>query len=173
MPHLRIHGKGGKVRYVPAHPQALERINEYLDAAGHREDAAGPLFRPVRDPSTDQLEKSLSPGALYNSVVMKYARSAGLNVGGFCVHSLRATAATNALDHEADIAKVQVWLGHAVVATTRLYDRRKTRPTVRRSRSDSYGDDAPSPTLASVDDDLANTRRLLTGARRRRAGDNS
>jgi integrase len=47
---------------------------------------------------------------------------------GFGAHSLRATAATNALDHEADIAKVQEWLGHANIATTRLYDRRKTRP---------------------------------------------
>ncbi len=36
---------------------------------------------------------------------------------------LRATAATNALDHEADIAKVQEWLGHASISTTRLYDR--------------------------------------------------
>jgi site-specific recombinase XerD len=63
-PHLRIHGKGGKVRYVPAHPQALERINEYLETAGHRADDAGPRFRPVRNPSTGQLEKSLSPGAL-------------------------------------------------------------------------------------------------------------
>jgi site-specific recombinase XerD len=44
------------------------------------------------------------------------------------VHGLRATAATNALDHEADIAKVQEWLGHASIATTRLYDRRKTKP---------------------------------------------
>lgn len=38
------------------------------------------------------------------------------DLNGFDVHSLRATAATNALDHEVDIA------------TTRLYDRRKTRP---------------------------------------------
>jgi site-specific recombinase XerD len=44
------------------------------------------------------------------------------------VHSLRATAATNALDHEADIAKVQEWLGHANIATTRIYDRRRSRP---------------------------------------------
>ena len=29
----------------------------------------------------------------------------------FCVHALRATAATNALAHNADIAKVQEWLG--------------------------------------------------------------
>ena len=28
----------------------------------------------------------------------------------------------------ADIAKVQEWLGHANVSTTRLCDRRKTRP---------------------------------------------
>ena len=39
----------------------------------------------------------------------------------------RATAATNALDHQADIAKVQEWLGHANIATTRIYDHRRTR----------------------------------------------
>jgi integrase/recombinase XerD len=37
-------------------------------------------------------------------------------------HSLRATAATNALDHEADIAKVQESLGYANISTTRIYD---------------------------------------------------
>jgi len=40
----------------------------------------------------------------------------------------RATAATNALDHDADIAKVQEWLGHANIATTRIYDRHKMKP---------------------------------------------
>jgi len=29
---------------------------------------------------------------------------------------------------QADIAKVQEWLGHANIATTRIYDHRKTRP---------------------------------------------
>jgi len=42
--------------------------------------------------------------------------------------ALRATAATNALDHHADIAKVQEWLGHANISTTRIYDHRRTRP---------------------------------------------
>ncbi|WP_245549461.1 tyrosine-type recombinase/integrase [Methylomicrobium album] len=49
----------------------------------------------------------------------------GFEIGA---HSLRAAAATNDLDHQADIAKVQEWLGHANIATTRIYDHRKTRP---------------------------------------------
>jgi integrase len=44
------------------------------------------------------------------------------------MHAMRATAATNALENDADIAKVQEWLGHANVSTTRLYDRRKSKP---------------------------------------------
>jgi integrase len=35
---------------------------------------------------------------------------------------------TNALDNEAEIAKVQEWLGHANISTTRIYDHRKTKP---------------------------------------------
>jgi site-specific recombinase XerC len=33
---------------------------------------------------------------------------------------MRATAATNALSNETDIAKVQEWLGHANVSITRF-----------------------------------------------------
>lgn len=57
-----------------------------------------------------------------------YAASLKIDVVGFGLHALRATAATSALEHEADIAKVQEWLGHANIATTRIYDRRKMRP---------------------------------------------
>jgi site-specific recombinase XerD len=61
-------------------------------------------------------------------VVKKYARQIGIEANAICVHGLRATAATNALDHDADIAKVQEWLGHSNIATTRLYDRRTMKP---------------------------------------------
>jgi site-specific recombinase XerD len=55
-------------------------------------------------------------------MVKRYALEAGVHVDGLCLHALRATAATNALEHQADLAYVQEWLGHANVATTRLYD---------------------------------------------------
>ena len=58
-------------------------------------------------------------------LVRAYSALLGFEIGA---HALRATAATNALDHQADIAKVQEWLGHANISTTRIYDHRKTRP---------------------------------------------
>jgi site-specific recombinase XerC len=44
--------------------------------------------------------------------------------------STRRAYETAALDHQADIAKVQERLGHANIATTRIYDHRRTRPEV-------------------------------------------
>lgn len=98
--------------------------------AGHVGDIDGPLFRPVRNNRTGEMQRSLNANSLSRNVVRKYGQATALNieVNGLCVHSMRATAATNALSHEADIAKVQEWLGHANVSTTRLYDRRKTKP---------------------------------------------
>ena len=88
------------------------------------------LFRPVVNNRTGTLDRHLDPGSILRNIVMKYAKATGISgeAIGICVHSMRATAATNALSNEADIAKVQEWLGHANVSTTRLYDRRKTRP---------------------------------------------
>ena len=43
-------------------------------------------------------------------------------------HALRATAATCVLEHNADIAKVQEWLGHANIRPTRVYARRGSKP---------------------------------------------
>jgi len=128
--HFRVSGKRGKVRFVPVHAMAQRLIEEYLALAGHGNDAAGPVFRPVTNNRTKELEKPLNPNSIYRNIILKYGLQTGISaeVNGLCVHSLRATAATNALSHEADIAKVQVWLGQANVSTTRLYDRRKVRP---------------------------------------------
>jgi integrase/recombinase XerD len=128
--HFRIMGKRSKIRFIPVNAAAQRTIEEYLDRAGHRTDADGALFRPVKNNRTGRLDRHLDPASIYRNIVCKYGLETGISgdVSGLCVHSLRATAATNALSHEADIAKVQEWLGHANVSTTRLYDRRKSKP---------------------------------------------
>ena len=82
-------------------------------------------------PPTRSIGRS-QPDGIYK-LVRAYSALLGFEIGA---HALRATAATNALDHEADIAKVQEWLGHANIATTRIYDHRRTgRRIARRLRS--------------------------------------
>jgi site-specific recombinase XerD len=122
--HLTVQGKGGKTRYLPLHPAAGARIAEYLEAAGHGGEACGALFRAVHRARAEGADQALTPDAVYK-LVRGYSARVGCKVGA---HAMRATAATNALDHQADIAKVQEWLGHANIATTKIYDRRTTRP---------------------------------------------
>jgi integrase/recombinase XerD len=124
VPHLKVSGKAGKTRYLPLHPGTSGLITDYLDAAGHGADDTGALFRPVRNNRTGDLAQAITPDGVYK-LVRAYSAALGFEIGA---HALRATAATNALDHQADIAKVQEWLGHANIATTRIYDHRRTRP---------------------------------------------
>jgi integrase/recombinase XerD len=122
--HLKVSGKGGKTRYVPLHPAVSGLVADYLAVAGHGGDDGGALFRPLHHNRAEGAVQAITPDGLYR-IVRGYSAALGFQIG---VHSLRATAATNALDHQADIAKVQEWLGHANIATTRIYDHRKTRP---------------------------------------------
>jgi site-specific recombinase XerD len=124
--HLTVFGKGSKTRFIPVHPAALSAIREYLDTAGHGTDRQGPLFRPMHR-SQGVPDAGITGDGIYR-MVKRYGGKAGITLDGLCLHSLRATAATNALEHQADIAYVQQWLGHANIATTRLYDRRRSRP---------------------------------------------
>jgi hypothetical protein len=132
--HFRIKGKRDKIRFIPIHAMALRLIGEYLEAlAKHgggqlERNPDAPLFRPVKNNRTGTLDKHLDPGSTYRNIVSKHGRETGIDVevNGLCVHSMRATAATNALSNEADIAKAQEWLGRANVSTARLYDRRKS-----------------------------------------------
>jgi site-specific recombinase XerD len=123
VPHLKVSGKGGKTRYLPLHPGTQGLIHDYLAAAGHGADDVGALFRPIRNNRTGQLIEAITPDGIYK-LVRSYSAQLGFEIGA---HALRATAATNAPDHEADIAKVQEWLRHANIATTRIYDHRRTR----------------------------------------------
>lgn len=59
------------------------------------------------------------------TVAAAYAKKAEIEADGLGVHRFRATAANNALEHEANIAEVKAWLGHSNISTTRIYDRRE------------------------------------------------
>ena len=128
VPHIRVQGKGGKTRYLPTNPAAQMHVAAYLERAGHIDDKDGPLFRPVKTTRGGSLDAALTAQGVYENVVKKYMRLGGLLGELFAPHALRATAATNALTHDADIAKVQEWLGHSNIQTTKIYDRRKSKP---------------------------------------------
>jgi site-specific recombinase XerD len=132
--YLRVFGKGAKTRYVPLHPASAETIESYLDHAGHRLEVKGALFRTLGRnmhgmDTKGKLKQSkpISADGIYREI-KRYGLKVGITMEGFGAHALRATTATNALLHDADIAKVQELLGHANISTTRLYDRRRSRP---------------------------------------------
>ena len=121
--HLKVSGTGGKTRCVPLHPAASGCVLDYLEAAGHLGEDGGALCRGVHHDRVEGSQKAITADAVYK-IVRGYSKALGFEIRA---HSLRATAATNALDHQADVANVQEWLGHANIATTRIYDHRKTR----------------------------------------------
>jgi integrase len=125
--HMRVWGKGGKVRYLPIHAHSLDRVKTYLEKAGHGAQPCSALFKSVSPHISADPTRGLAPGSVYSEVVRRYMAPLGLSGDNMGPHALRATAATCALENMADIAKVQEWLGHANINTTRIYDRRETR----------------------------------------------
>ena len=118
VPDLKVSGKGGKTRYLPLHPGTNGLINDYVEATGPTTPArcSGPFA--TTGPAGSTRRSRPTPDGIYK-LVRAYSARLGFEIGG---HALRATAATNALDHQADIAKVQEWLGHANIGTTRIYE---------------------------------------------------
>jgi site-specific recombinase XerD len=124
---LRIIRKGGKRDLIAIHPETAQRLRAYLEAAGHAQDRAGPLFRPMRAGRAPQpIRRPLGPEGV-DYVVEKYVDQLGLG-NGFSPHSMRATFITTALEHGAKLEDVQRTVGHADPATTQLYDRGRFTP---------------------------------------------
>lgn len=126
-PRMRVRGKGGKVRYLPVHTDTLKLVATYLEAADHKEQSCYWLFQSVSHHHATNPNCGMTPGAVYSEVVKKYMLPLGITGENLGPHALRTTAATCALENQADIAKVQEWLGHSNINTTRIYDRRVMR----------------------------------------------
>ncbi|HEY7119031.1 MAG TPA: tyrosine-type recombinase/integrase [Tepidisphaeraceae bacterium] len=119
--------KGGEDLSLAVNPQTAQRIEDYLAAAGHGDDADGPLFRPIRrNQRRHDSRRHVHPETI-DRVLRKYAASLGLG-GGYSAHSMRATFITTALNNGASLEDVQRDVGHADPSTTKLYDRRGHNP---------------------------------------------
>jgi integrase/recombinase XerD len=124
---LKVTRKGGKKGSLAIHPQAAQRIKDYLALSGHGHDFEGPLFRPVKENRKGQASRRYLAPRIIDHILRKYARHIGLD-RGYSAHSMRATFITTALDNGASLEDVQSAAGHADPSTTKLYDRRGYNP---------------------------------------------
>jgi len=114
---LRVEGKGGKTRILPAGEPALKAVARYLDRA-----------RPALDTGDGEpaLFLSKSGRRLSTSDVRRrlraWTRRAEVQ-GGVSPHTLRHSFATHLLEGGADLRAIQELLGHASISTTQIYTR--------------------------------------------------
>jgi site-specific recombinase XerD len=114
---VRIEGKGGKTRLVPAGESAVRAVGRWLErgrpalAEGERERA---LFvsKSGRRLSTSDIRRRLRVWAKHAAVQ-----------GGVHPHALRHSFATHLLDGGADLRSIQELLGHSSISTTQVYTR--------------------------------------------------
>lgn len=126
---LEIHGKGGKERVVPLHPEAAERLEAWLDTAAIRGEPDGALFRPAvvaRGQGKSGFAARAMTRRAVQRLVKEYAKRLGLD-RHVSVHSLRVTALTTARENGSDILDLQEFAGHADPRTTLTYIRSRDR----------------------------------------------
>jgi integrase/recombinase XerD len=114
---VRVLGKGGKERIVPAGRVARRAVSDYLERGRPRLETRA---RPPGDP----VFLNARGGRLSRQGCWRIVRAAGERAGlGAAVspHALRHSFATHLLDHGADIRVVQELLGHASLSTTQVY----------------------------------------------------
>jgi site-specific recombinase XerD len=109
---VRVEGKGGRTRVVPAGEHAWRALDRYLTRARPALDAgeSGALFlsKSGRRLSTSDVRRRLK----------LQARRVGISP-----HTLRHSFATHLLEGGADLRSIQELLGHASISTTQTYTR--------------------------------------------------
>ena len=114
---VRVEGKGGKTRFVPAGEHALAAVGDYLERArkalqGNTQDPALFLSKSGNRLSTSDVRRRLRV----------WARHAATQ-GNVHPHALRHSFATHLLEGGADLRAIQEMLGHSSISTTQVYTR--------------------------------------------------
>lgn len=117
---LRLHEKGSKVHEVPAHHNAEDYLDAYLEAANLFGQKKTPLFRTID--SKRRLTESRMQRTEVLRMIKRRAKAAGLPEST-CCHTFRATGITVYLLNGGTIEKAQQIAGHESPRTTKLYDR--------------------------------------------------
>lgn len=113
--------KGGKRNKLAIHPELKNLIDDYLLEAGHGHDKNAPLFLPAKPNRNWKKTRHLSKRQL-ERIWSKYAEYCGIL--GTSPHSARATFITQALENNCPIEDVQKSVGHSLIKTTQMYDKR-------------------------------------------------
>jgi site-specific recombinase XerD len=109
---VRVEGKGGRTRVVPAGEHAWRTLERYTERA-----------RPVLDTGeSPSLFLSKSGRRLSTSDVRRRLNLQGRRAG-ITPHTLRHSFATHLLEGGADLRTIQELLGHASIGTTQTYTR--------------------------------------------------
>jgi site-specific recombinase XerD len=118
---VRLHEKGGKRHEMPAHHKLEQFLDEYLDAAGIREDGKAPLFRSALGRTGILTDRPMHRIDAYQMVRRRTAE-AGLK-GKLGCHVFRATGITAYLEAGGTLENAQAMAAHESPRTTKLYDR--------------------------------------------------
>jgi integrase len=123
---VRLHEKGGKEHEAPCHHKLEAFLDEYIAAAGIKDDPEGALYRTTGRATGEQHRMS-QPDAY--RMIQRRAQAAGIKtkIGN---HSLRATGITDYLKNNGTLEHAQAMAGHSSPRTTKLYDRRSDEITL-------------------------------------------
>ncbi len=116
----RLREKGGKHHEVPAHHNAIDYLDAYVESAAIGGDRKSPLFRTVNPRDELSGRRMTRNDAL--RMVKRRASRAGLPADT-CCHSFRATGITAYLENGGTIENAQAIAAHESPRTTKLYDR--------------------------------------------------
>ena len=111
-PRLVVHGKGGRDRILPLHPELRAAVVRVLAEQGHPN--VGPIVSSRRRPG-----EPMTPGSV-SRALSDHIRGLGIEGSG---HGLRHSAATELLaaDRGRNLQQVVAFLGHKSDRTTRRY----------------------------------------------------